>query len=181
MIIESLEIEGSYVITSQMYPDNRGHFYELYNKKELLLKEIECEFVQDNVSFSKKGVLRGIHTQRFYPQAKFVTCLEGRVFDVIVDCRKDSPTFMKWHSECLDSKTKKSIYIPSGVAHGFYAITDSLVLFKVSTHYHEGDEIGFKWDDPQLNIEWPFLMSEKPIVAKKDENLPTFQHIMSLI
>lgn len=173
-------IDGVKVLCLNTFKDNRGSFMELWNNQHLKEIGIHDTFVQDNLSTSKTGVLRGVHTQLKYPQAKIVSCLNGMIFDVAVDCRIDSITYGKWHGEILSAENHKQLYLPAGVAHGFLAITDSLVHMKVSTHYIPGDEIGFIWNDKTIGIEWPSI-KENFIFALKDLQWKSFNEMMALI
>lgn len=173
-------INGGKIICPEVYTDNRGTFMELWNEQKYREFGINDLFIQDNISKSKKGVLRGVHTQLNFPQSKIVCCRDGKIFDVAVDCRKDSPTFGKWHGEILSAENNKQMYLPSGVAHGFLALEDAVVLMKVTTHYTAGDEIGFIWNDKTVNIEWP-EMDCKYIFAEKDLNWKPFEEMMEQI
>ena len=175
------DIEGAYVLTHKAFFDERGSFSEIYNKEDYKLCGITEDFVQDNLSISEKGVLRGVHTQLMYPQGKIVLCLYGRIFDVTVDCRPDSSTYKNWFGVELSAENHKQVYIPAGVAHGFYSIERATVFMKVSTHYTPGDEIGFKWDDESIGIEWPFGSNSEPILAEKDKNWGNFNEMMKLL
>ncbi len=168
MECNATNIEGVRVLCPCAFVDNRGSFMELWNEKVLAKVGINDNFVQDNLSTSVKGVLRGVHTQIKYPQSKIVACLQGSIFDVAVDCRVASPTFGKWHGELLTGENCKQLYLPKGVAHGFLTLEDAMVYMKVSTHYTPGDEIGFKWDDEKVGIDWPIPSDMELIFADKD-------------
>ena len=176
-----VKIKDAKVLTPHLFTDTRGDFMELYNQNALNKEGIQDVFVQDNISSSIKGVLRGVHTQRKWPQAKIVVCLKGAIYDVIVDCRVDSPTFGNWYGEILTADNHKQLYIPQGVAHGYYALSETTILMKVTTHYIPGDEIGFKWDDESIGIDWPFDCDLEPILAEKDKNWGSFNEMMKLL
>ena len=160
------EIEGVYIIEPKVFGDNRGYFFESYNENVFKAAGLNYKFVQDNESKSKKGVLRGLHFQKTYPQAKLVRVLDGEVFDVAVDLRKDSPTYGKWVGVILSSENKRQFMIPRGFAHGFVVLSETATFtYKCDEFYHPEDEGGIMWNDPLVNIKWPFegeiLLSEK--------------------
>ena len=161
------EIEGLAVIEPAVYRDERGYFVETYNENDMKAEGLDLRFVQDNQSMSRKGVLRGLHFQKQYPQGKLVRVLQGRVFDVAVDLRASSPTFGKWFGVELSDENMKQFYIPEGFAHGFYVLSDVAVFaYKCTDFYHPGDEGGMKWDDPEIGIEWP--LDGEPLLSEKD-------------
>lgn len=165
-IFNKTEIEGVYVIEPKVFGDNRGYFMETYNEQEFKNNGLDYNFVQDNQSKSKKGVLRGLHFQKAHPQAKLVRVLEGEVFDVAVDLRKGSKTYGKWVGVILSEENKKQFMIPRGFAHGFVVLSETAVFaYKCDDFYHPEDEGGIMWNDPDINIEWPYkgelLLSEK--------------------
>lgn len=165
-IFNKTEIEGVYVIEPKVFGDNRGYFMETYNEHEFKNNGLDYNFVQDNQSKSKKGVLRGLHFQKTHPQAKLVRVLEGEVFDVAVDLRKGSKTYGKWVGVILSEENKKQFMIPGGFAHGFVVLSETAVFaYKCDDFYHPEDEGGIMWNDPDINIEWPYkgelLLSEK--------------------
>jgi dTDP-4-dehydrorhamnose 3,5-epimerase len=169
-------LDGLSIINPNIYDDNRGSFFEAYNKEELQGKGILYNFVQDNQLLSFKNVLRGVHVQKENPQAKIVRVLRGRIWDVAVDMRKHSLTYGKWFGLELSSENKKQLFIPENFAHGFLTLSDEAeVLMKVTTHYHPGDEIGFIWNDPFINIEWPIHVGMDIILADKDKQWKTFK------
>ncbi len=156
LTVETCEIEGLKVITPQVFGDSRGYFFESYNKKDFVEAGITCEFVQDNQSASKKGVLRGLHFQKNFPQDKLVRCINGEVFDVAVDLRRDSKTFGKWFGVVLSAENKKQFFVPKGFAHGFLVLSDyAEFAYKCSDFYHPEDEGGILWNDPDIGVEWP--------------------------
>ena len=161
------EIEGLAVIEPTVFRDERGYFVETYNENDMKEAGLDLRFVQDNQSMSRKGVLRGLHFQKQYPQGKLVRVLQGRVFDVAVDLRANSPTFGKWFGVELSDENMKQFYIPEGFAHGFYVMSDVAVFaYKCTDFYHPGDEGGMKWDDPEIGIEWP--LDGEPLLSDKD-------------
>ncbi len=174
--IEVLEncnnIAGLKVITPSVYGDNRGYFMETYNYNDFAAAGIDCTFVQDNQSASKKGVLRGLHFQIDYPQDKLVRVIKGEVFDVAVDLRKGSETFGKWFGVVLSEENKKQFFIPKNFAHGFLVLSDyAEFCYKVTDFYHPNDEGGMIWNDPEIGIKWPMPegMTEKDLIfSEKD-------------
>ena len=173
-----LEIPSVVLIENQSFSDNRGFFQENFKESDFVSNGINTKFVQDNVSRSIKGVLRGLHYQK-HPkaQAKLVTAIRGEIFDVAVDIRKGSPTFGKWIAETLSDKNHKSLYIPEGFAHGFCVLSDEAdVLYKVNQEYSSENERGIIWNDPKLGIKWP---TSQPIVTSKDLQLPSLDEIDS--
>lgn len=151
-------IEGLYVIEPTVHGDNRGYFIETYNQNDMREAGLNMVFVQDNQSMSTKGVLRGLHFQKEYPQGKLVRVIEGRVFDVAVDLRADSKTYGKWFGVELTGENNKQFYISEGFAHGFLVLSDTATFcYKVTDFYHPGDEGGVAWNDPEIGIDWPQL------------------------
>ena len=154
-------IEGLCVITPTVHGDSRGYFVETYNQRDMEAAGFDITFVQDNQSMSTKGVLRGLHFQKQYPQAKLVRVIKGSVFDVAVDLRKNSLTYGKWHGELLTEENKKQFLIPRGFAHGFLVLSDTAVFcYKCDDFYHPNDEGGMAWNDPNISIKWPMLEGE---------------------
>lgn len=154
-------IEGLCVITPAVHGDNRGYFMETYSQRDMEEAGINIVFVQDNQSCSTKGVLRGLHFQKLYPQTKLVRVIKGRVFDVAVDLRKDSKTYGKWYGIELTAENKKQFLIPKGFAHGFLVLSDiAEFCYKCDDFYHPNDEGGLAWNDPEIGIDWPELVGE---------------------
>ena len=175
MEIITTPIEGLLEIKPKVYTDRRGWFLEVF-KQPSFQGITQLNFVQDNLSFSQKGVLRGLHLQlQPFQQAKLVVVLQGEVCDIVVDLRKGSPTFGKSHSCILDSKTHRMLYVPEGFAHGFSALQDSLFLYKCTSVYSPAHETGIRWDDPHLGLDWQIT---NPILSDKDQELPTFQELL---
>lgn len=164
-------IEGLYVIEPTVFEDNRGFFMETYNKKDFEEIGINTEFVQDNHSKSVKGVLRGLHFQKEFPQAKLVKVIKGEVYDVAVDLRKDSKTYGKYYGIILTQENKLQFYIPRGFAHGFLVLSEEAEFtYKCDELYHPNDEGGIIWNDKTINIEWPLDKIENIIQSDKDKN-----------
>ena len=154
-------IEGLCVITPAVHGDNRGYFMETYNQNDMREAGLGMTFVQDNQSMSVKGVLRGLHFQKQYPQGKLVRVIKGSVFDVAVDLRSGSDTYGKWYGVELADENKKQFYIPQGFAHGFLVLSDvAEFCYKCTDFYHPGDEGGLAWNDPKIGIAWPELEGE---------------------
>lgn len=159
-------IEGVYKIDVKKYGDNRGYFMETYKESDFVAAGITNKFIQDNQSKSKKGVLRGLHFQKAFPQAKLVRCIEGEVFDVAVDLRKGSKTYGKWEGVILSSEKGNQFMIPRGFAHGFVVLSETATFcYKCDELYYPEDEGGIMWNDESVGIEWPevgeILLSEK--------------------
>lgn len=161
-------IKDVLIIEPKVYTDTRGFFMETYHQTRYVQAGIDRIFVQDNLSFSRKGTLRGLHFQVRHPQAKLVQAISGEIYDVAVDIRHDSPTFGKWVGVYLSSENKRQLFIPEGFAHGFCVISESaLFLYKCSDVYNQKDENGIIWSDPDIGIEWPV---SDPIISDRDRN-----------
>ena len=168
--VETCEIEGLKVITPAVFGDSRGYFMETYNRNDFADAGINMEFVQDNQSASRKGVLRGLHFQKNFPQDKIVRVVNGEVFDVAVDLRPGSVTFGKWHGVVLSAENKKQFYIPKNFAHGFLVLSDyAEFTYKCSDFYHPDDEGGLIWNDPEIGVEWPLQEGVELIFSDKDQ------------
>ena len=155
------DIEGLYVIEPTVFKDERGYFVETYNQNDMKEAGLDIVFVQDNQSMSTRGVLRGLHFQKQFPQGKLVRVVRGKVFDVAVDLRSDSKTYGKWFGVELSAENMKQLYIPEGFAHGFLVLSDEAEFcYKCTDFYHPGDEGGLAWNDPEIGIEWPELVGE---------------------
>ena len=162
-------IEGLYIIEPSVHGDARGYFMETYNQNDMHEAGLDMVFVQDNQSMSTKGVLRGLHFQKQYPQGKLVRVIKGSVFDVAVDLREGSETYGKWYGVELTEENKKQFYISEGFAHGFLVLSDTAEFcYKVTDFYHPGDEGGLAWNDPEIGIEWPQLTGEYKGTASAD-------------
>ena len=173
-IIET-SLPGVLIIEPKIFPDARGFFVESYQRERYQSMGIVPEFVQDNLSFSSRGVLRGVHCQNPHPQGKLVQVLQGEVWDVAVDMRRSSPQFGQWTAVTLSSETKNQFYLPPGFAHGFCVLSETaLFAYKCTDYYHPGAEVGFRWDDPEVGIAWPM---QAPILSEKDGKLPLLREI----
>ena len=154
-------IEGLCIIEPTVHGDNRGYFMETYSQRDMAENGLDITFVQDNQSSSTKGVLRGLHFQKQYPQTKLVRVIKGSVFDVAVDLRKGSATFGKWFGVELTEENKKQFLIPKGFAHGFLVLSDlAEFCYKCDDFYHANDEGGLAWNDPEIGVIWPQLIGE---------------------
>ena len=171
-----LSIHDVILVEPQSFSDDRGFFFESFKESDFFSNGIDKKFVQDNFSHSVNGVIRGLHFQKApKAQAKLVTVLKGKIFDVAVDIRKNSPTYGKWVSEILSDNTHNLLYVPEGFAHGFCVISDEAdVLYKVSNEYSQEHERSIIWNDPKLDIQWPI---KKPIISNKDNKLSLLENL----
>lgn len=182
MNILQTPIAGLLVIEPKVWKDNRGYFYESYNARILAEAGVDVNFVQDNQSFSQKGTLRGLHAQRApFAQGKLVRVLQGKVLDVAVDVRKNSPTFGQHYSIELSGENHKQLWVPPGFLHGFLTLEDQTIFtYKVSNYYDKASEVGVIWNDPDLGIEWSReLREEDLLLSEKDLVLPAFKDFKS--
>ena len=164
------DIEGLYVIEPTVFKDERGYFVETYNQNDMKEAGLDIVFVQDNQSMSTRGVLRGLHFQKQFPQGKLVRVVRGKVFDVAVDLRSDSKTYGKWFGVELSAENMKQFYIPEGFAHGFLVLSDEAEFcYKCTDFYHRGDEGGLAWNDPEIGVEWPLEEGVDLIISEKDQ------------
>ena len=162
-------IEGLCIIEPSVHGDDRGYFMETYNQRDIEDAGLNMEFVQDNQSCSIKGVLRGLHFQKEFPQGKLVRVIKGSVFDVAVDLRSGSETYGKWFGVELTEENKKQFYIPEGFAHGFLVLSEvAEFCYKCTDFYHPGDEGGLAWNDPEIGIEWPQVIGMYEGTASAD-------------
>lgn len=169
-------IDDMFIIEPTIFGDNRGYFLETYNYNDFKKAGIDVEFVQDNQSKSKKGVLRGLHFQTKKPQGKLVRVIKGEVFDVGVDLRTNSKTFGKWVGAVLSDKNKRQLYIPEGFAHGFLVLSDEAeFVYKCTDFYDPGNEGGIIYDDVTIAIDWPITEDMNILLSDKDKVLPTFK------
>jgi len=180
MKITKTDIEGLLIIEPQIFNDDRGYFYESYNKTKFNEAGITVDFVQDNQSFSRKGAVRALHGQANpYAQGKLVRVINGRVLDVAVDIRKSSPTYGRHFSIELSGESKKMFWIPAGFLHGFSVLEDNTIFsYKVNNYYDKNSEIGVIWNDPTLNIDWCLAPGEA-LLSPKDELLSSFKDLKS--
>ena len=164
------DIEGLYVIEPTVFKDERGYFVQTYNQNDMKEAGLDMVFVQDNQSMSTRGVLRGLHFQKQFPQGKLVRVVRGKVFDVAVDLRSDSKTYGKWFGVELSAENMKQFYIPEGFAHGFLVLSDEAEFcYKCTDFYHPGDEGGLAWNDPEIGVEWPLEEGVDLIISEKDQ------------
>ncbi|MCC7558250.1 MAG: dTDP-4-dehydrorhamnose 3,5-epimerase [Methanobacteriaceae archaeon] len=169
-------IEGVFIIEPTVFGDERGYFMETYHAGEFRDAGLDFNFVQDNQSKSKKGVLRGLHFQYKVPQGKLVRVIKGEVFDVGVDLRSDSSTYGKWEGVILSEKNKKQFYIPEGFAHGFLVLSEEAEFtYKCTNFYDEKNEGGIIWNDPDVGIKWPINDIDEVILSDKDKKLKTLE------
>lgn len=180
MNIEQTFIKDLVIINPAVFEDSRGYFFEAYNQARFEQNGITYQFIQDNQSFSKRGVVRGLHLQdKPFAQAKLVRVLQGEILDVAVDLRKNSPTYGQHFSVVLSAENKKQLMVPHGFAHGFSVLSETAsVLYKVDQMYHKESERGIRYDDPTLGIDWK-LSSEEILVSDKDLVLPNFENCNS--
>lgn len=169
MKIESTPLAGVNLVTPTVHGDERGFFLEAWHTDRYTEAGITLPFVQDNHSRSARGILRGLHLQAEKPQGKLVQVLTGSVFDVVVDCRPDSPSFGKWHGVTLSAENHQQLWVPPGCAHGFYVLSDQTdFLYKCTDYYHPESELTLAWDDPDIGVVWPIPAGQKPQVSDKD-------------
>ena len=175
MNIIKTKLPGVIIIEPKIFSDNRGRFWETWNSRRYEDYGIKENFVQDNVSYSGKNVLRGLHYQHPYSQGKLVQVLAGRVWDIAVDIRPDSPTFRQWISAILSDANYTQIYIPPGFAHGFCVLSEfALFSYKCTNYYIPSAEGGIIWNDPDIGIDWPV---SEPILSEKDHRYPALKNI----
>ena len=180
MKVEETKLKGCYIIEPRVFNDDRGYFFESYNEEKFNAAiGQKVEFVQDNESFSVKGVLRGLHFQKGeYAQAKLVRVTHGEVLDVAVDLREDSPTYLQHVSVRLSADNKKQLFVPRGFAHGFIVLSDTVVFnYKCDNFYNKASEGGIIYNDSTLNIDW-ILKEEEYLVSEKDAILPTVKELV---
>ena len=180
----STEIEGVVIVDVKAYGDERGYFMETYKRPDFVAGGIDAEFVQDNQSSSRQGVLRGLHFQINHPQAKLVRVTSGRVFDVAVDVRQGSPTYGQWVGVELSADNRRQLFIPRGLAHGFLVLSEQAEFcYKCDDVYHPNDEGGIMWNDPEIGIEWPPLEGddafdpERVVLSDKDQVHPALRDL----
>lgn len=173
---DGLKFDGLYEIQPKIFGDARGYFAETYSERDFFAAGLTMKFVQDNQSKSSKGVLRGLHFQTQHPQGKLVRALEGKVYDVAVDLRKDSKTFGKYYGVILDSEKQNMFYIPEGFAHGFYVLTEEAIFtYKCTDFYDPKGEGGLMWNDPKIGVNWTAVAPKvDPLLSDKDGKHPAF-------
>ena len=177
-VIET-EIPGVKIIEIDIFPDDRGFFCETYQEQRYISSGIPAKFVQDNKSYSKKHVVRGLHFQQRHPQGKLIMSVVGEIYDVAVDIRVKSPTYGKWLGVTLSDKNHKQLYVPEGFAHGFCVISDyAIVHYKCTDFFDPEDNNGIIWNDPDIGIDWP---TNNPIVSPRDEQLTKFKEYRTAV
>ena len=171
---EKTGIKGLYIINPSVFKDERGYFMEIYNKSEFKEAGLDLNFVQDNHSKSKKGVLRGLHFQYKHPQGKLLRVIKGEVYDVAVDLRYKSDTYGKWYGIILSEENRKLFYIPEGFAHGFLVLSgEAIFSYKCTNFYYPEDEGGIIWNDKVIGIDWPLGKVEEIVLSAKDKQWKT--------
>jgi dTDP-4-dehydrorhamnose 3,5-epimerase len=169
------EIDGVVLLEPAVHADDRGFLVETYSADAWREAGVDAEFVQDNHSRSGRGILRGLHFQTSPGQAKLVRCLSGKIWDVVVDLRRDSPTYGKWEGHDLDDKAHRQLFVPVGFAHGFCVLSETAdVAYKLSSYYDPDSEAGIAWDDPEVGVEWPI---DDPILSERDRSAPRLAEI----
>lgn len=180
MKVEKTALQDCFIVEPKIFEDNRGYFYEIFNKRNFKEQTgLQVNFVQDNESFSKKGVLRGLHFQKGkYAQAKLIRVVSGEILDVVVDMRQDSPTFLKHFSIQLSSKNKKQLFIPKHFAHGFLVLSETAhINYKCDNYYNKQAESGLIYNDKSININWGNELEF--IISEKDQALPTLRELIT--
>jgi dTDP-4-dehydrorhamnose 3,5-epimerase len=177
MTVKDLPLKDAKLILPRAFGDDRGWFFEAWNQEKFRAAGLDLGFVQDNCSLSAPGVLRGLHHQWPEPQGKLVQCLRGRIWDVAVDFREGSPTFLQWHGEELNEESHAAYWIPEGFLHGFVVLEGpALVAYKCTAPYRAEFDAGVRWNDPEIGIQWP--ISEPPQnLSEKDRNLPFLKNV----
>ena len=179
MEFKATEIPEVIVVQPDVFQDQRGFFIESYNARKYEEGGIKVRFIQDNHSSSCRGTLRGLHAQNRRPQSKLLRVVKGEVFDVAVDVRRGSPTFKKWVGVRLSAENFRQIFIPSGFLHGFCVLSEEAEIeYKCDEFYDPGGEIGVRWDDPSIGVEWPV---QNPILSERDRTAPRLEEIMDLL
>ncbi len=178
MKFQKLGLDGLYLLKPAIYEDSRGYFFESYREKYLNKQGLNATFVQDNISSSVKGVIRGLHYQvEPAAQAKLIMVTKGKIVDIAVDIRTSSPTYKKFEAVELDDQNHHQLFIPKGFAHGFAVLSEQAIIsYKCSSYYNPSFERGIRWDDPDLNINWKI---KNPVLSNKDKNLPYLKSLNS--
>lgn len=180
MKVTETSLPGVLLLEPKLFGDERGFFVETFRQNVFAKTGIDCCFVQDNQSRSRRGILRGLHYQLVQPQAKLVRVARGRIYDVAVDIRKGSARFGQWYGTVLDDENQNMMFVPAGFAHGFLVLSELAdVIYRCSDYYHPASEHGIAWNDPAIGIEWPDLGSA-PILSAKDSKLPLLKAQMQL-
>ncbi len=175
MKITESRIKGVFLVEPKVFEDDRGYFFESFRNSQLKEAGFDIKFVQDNVSKSYQGTIRGLHYQIESPQDKLITCLYGEILDVAVDVRKDSPTFGNYVAFKLSEKNHRSLLVPKGFAHGFSVLSETAIIsYKCSDYYNREGERGIRWDDPLIRINWDV---SRPILSEKDKKQPLFSSL----
>ena len=175
MNLTRFEIEGPVLIEPMVFGDARGFFLESWNERRYREAGITATFVQDNLSFSRRGTLRGLHFQNPAPQAKLISVLQGEVFDVVVDLRRGSPKFGRWCGVNMSAENKRQLFIPPGFAHGFAVLSEAALFFyKCTEFYAPQNEVTLAWNDPDIGIQWPVA---EPLISEKDSQLPPLHRL----
>ncbi|MBQ8896744.1 MAG: dTDP-4-dehydrorhamnose 3,5-epimerase [Clostridia bacterium] len=168
------DIKDVIIVEPRVFGDSRGYFMETYQKQAFAEGGINADFIQDNQSKSRRGVLRGLHFQKTYPQAKLVRVIKGEVFDVAVDLRNGSETYGKWVGVLLSEENKRQLFVPRGFAHGFLVLSEEAeFVYKCDDYYHPEDEGGIIWNDPSINVAWPIDEDMQLLLSEKDTKHPT--------
>jgi dTDP-4-dehydrorhamnose 3,5-epimerase len=176
--ITQTEIDGVCLIEPTIFTDSRGSFAEIYSQRDFENYGFMQSFVHDNISISKKGVLRGLHFQKNNPQGKLIKVIRGEIFDAAVDLRIESETYGKWVGVALSENEQKELYIPGGFAHGFLVLSEEAkVLYKCTDYYNPLDEGGIIWSDPDIGIDWPLYNISQPTLSEKDKLWPRFKYL----
>lgn len=179
MQVFDLRLAGLKLVVPRVFEDERGFFFECYSQDRYAGCGIEAAFIQDNTSFSHQGTIRALHFQSDPGQAKLVSCSQGKIWDVAVDLRPGSPTFMQWEAVELDDKTHKQLFVPIGFAHGFCVLSDTArVNYKVSSLYNPKTECSIRWNDPDFKIDWPI---QNPILSPRDQMSPFFKEVTHVV
>ena len=178
MDIEATPLCGVMLIKPRLFGDDRGFFLESWNRRAFAEAGIPNDFVQDNHSRSRRGILRGLHFQTQQTQGKLVRVINGSVFDVAVDLRSNSTTFGQWFGCLLSAENKTQLWVPPGFAHGFYVVSESAdFLYKCTNYYHPESELSLAWDDGDVNIQWPLVDGEAPELSDKDANALSWSEV----
>jgi dTDP-4-dehydrorhamnose 3,5-epimerase len=176
-IIKPCPLNGLFELEPKVFKDERGYFFESYSEKDFAEAGLQTNFVQDNQSFSTRGVLRGLNFQKKYPQTRVMRVITGEVYDVAVDVRANSPTFGKWHGSIINAEKQNQMYIPEGFAHAYLILSENaIVSYKCSGFYHSDDRCGIIYNDPNLNIDWPKIEGGY-ILSEQDKKYPSFNEI----